>query len=63
MFANYGNHNVYFFTNMYTPYTRDATFFFYIADQKQANTSRAEMDCGKLTVFLLLQTLKRGVAS
>ena len=33
------------------------------ADQKQANTSRAGMDCGKLTLFLLLQTLKRGVAS
>ena len=28
-----------------------------------SNTSRARMDCGKLTFFLLLQTLKRGVAS
>ena len=37
--------------------------FFYIADQKQPHTSRAGMDCGKLTLFLLLQTLKRGVAS
>ena len=37
--------------------------FVYIADQKQPNTSRAKMDCGKLTLFLLLQTLKRGVAS
>ena len=37
--------------------------FVYIADQKQPNTSRARMDCGKLTLFLLLQTLKRGVAS
>ena len=37
--------------------------FVYIADQKQPNTSRAGMDCGKLTLFLLLQTLKRGVAS
>ena len=37
--------------------------FIYIADQKQPNTSRARMDCGKLTLFLLLQTLKRGVAS
>ena len=36
---------------------------FYIADQKQAHTSRAGIDCGKLTLFLLLQTLKRGVAS
>ena len=35
--------------------------FVYIADQKQPNTSRARMDCGKLTLFLLLQTLKRGV--
>ena len=37
--------------------------FVYIADQKQPNTSRARMDCGKLMLFLLLQTLKRGVAS
>ena len=37
--------------------------FVYIADQKQPNTSRAGMVCGKLTLFLLLQTLKRGVAS
>ena len=39
--------------------------FVYIADQKQPNTSRARMDCGKLTLFLLLQMwmLKRGVAS
>ena len=37
--------------------------FVYIADQKQPNTSRERMDCGKLTLFLLLQTLKRGVAS
>ena len=37
--------------------------FVYIADQKQPNTSRARMDCGKLTLFLLLQALKRGVAS
>ena len=37
--------------------------FVYIADQKQPNTSRARMDCGKLTLVLLLQTLKRGVAS
>ena len=37
--------------------------FVYIADQKQPNTSRARMDCGKLTLFLLLQTVKRGVAS
>ena len=37
--------------------------FVYIADQKQPNTSRARMDCGKLTLFLLLQTLKRGFAS
>ena len=37
--------------------------FVYIADQKQAHVSRAGMDCGKLTLFLLLQTLKRGVAS
>ena len=37
--------------------------FVYIADQKQPNTSRAKMDCGKLTLLLLLQTLKRGVAS
>ena len=37
--------------------------FVYIADQKQPNTSHARMDCGKLTLFLLLQTLKRGVAS
>ena len=37
--------------------------FVYIADQKQPNTSRARMICGKLTLFLLLQTLKRGVAS
>ena len=37
--------------------------FVYIADQKQPDTSRARMDCGKLTLFLLLQTLKRGVAS
>ena len=37
--------------------------FVYIADQKQPNTSRARMDCGKLTLFLLLLTLKRGVAS
>ena len=37
--------------------------FVYIADQKQPNTSRARIDCGKLTLFLLLQTLKRGVAS
>ena len=36
--------------------------FFSITDQKQPNTSRAGMDCGKLTLFLLLQTLKRGVA-
>ena len=37
--------------------------FVYIADQKQPNTSRARMDSGKLTLFLLLQALKRGVAS
>ena len=37
--------------------------FVYIADQKQPNTSRARMDCGKLMLFLLLQTLKRGVAN
>ena len=37
--------------------------FVYITDQKQPNTSRAGMDCGKLTLFLLLQTLKRRVAS
>ena len=37
--------------------------FVYIAEQKQPNTTRARMDCGKLTLFLLLQTLKRGVAS
>ena len=37
--------------------------FVYIADQKQPNTSRARMDSSKLTLFLLLQTLKRGVAS
>ena len=37
--------------------------FVYIADQKQHNTSRARIDCGKLTLFLLSQTLKRGVAS
>ena len=37
--------------------------FVYIADQKQPNTSRARIDCGKWTLFLLLQTLKRGVAS
>ena len=37
--------------------------FAYIADQKQPNTSRARMDYGKLTLILLLQTLKRGVAS
>ena len=48
---------------MITAYTRDATFFFYIADQKQPHTSQAGMDCGKLRLFLLLQTLKRGVAS
>ena len=33
-----------------SPSTRDATFF-YIVDQKQAHTSRAGMDCGKLTLF------------
>ena len=27
--------------------------FDYVADQKQPNTSRAIMDCGKLTLFLL----------
>ena len=32
--------------------------FVYIADQKQPNTSRARMDCGKSALFLLLQTLK-----
>ena len=37
--------------------------FVYIADQRQPNTSRARKDCGKLTLFLLLQTLKRGDAS
>ena len=37
--------------------------FVYIADQKQPNTSRARIDCGKLTLFFILQTLKRGVAS
>ena len=37
--------------------------FVYSEDQKQPNTSRARMDYGKLTLFLLLQTLKRGVAS
>ena len=37
--------------------------FVYITDQKQPYTSRARMDCGKLTLFLLLQTFKRGVAS
>ena len=47
---------------LHTPYARDATFF-YIADQNQAHTSRAGMDCGKLTLVLLLRTLKRGVAS
>ena len=36
---------------------------FYIADQKQPNTSRAGMDCGNMTLFLLLRTLKRGVVS
>ena len=37
--------------------------FVYIADQKQPNTSHARLDCGKLALFLLLQTLKRGNAS
>ena len=37
--------------------------FVYTADQKQPNTSRARINCGKLTLFLLLQTLKQGVAS
>ena len=37
--------------------------FVYIADQKQPNTSRARMDCENVALFLLLQTLKRGVAS
>ena len=49
--------------SLLTPYTRDATSFFNIAVQKQTNTSRAGMVCGKLTLFLLLQTLKRGLAS
>ena len=37
--------------------------FVYIADQKQPYTSCAGIDCGKLTLLLLLQTLKQGVAS
>ena len=46
---------------MHTLYP-ECNIFVYIADQKQPNTARAGMDCGKLT-FLLLQTLKPGVAS
>ena len=51
---------LYFFYHTLYP---GCNIFVYIADQKQPNTSRARMDCGKLTLFLLLQTLKRGVAS
>ena len=50
------------FAHLHTLYP-GCNIFVYIADQKQPNTSRARMDCGKLTLFLLLQTLKRGVAS
>ena len=45
-----------------TPYTWDATFFLH-RRSKEARTSRAGMARGKLTLFLLLQTLKRRVAS
>ena len=48
--------------NIHTLYP-GCNVFVYIADQKQPNTSRAGTDCSKLTLFLLLQTLKRGVAS
>ena len=48
--------------NKYTSYTRDATFF-YIADQKQAPCHVREwIVVGLRCFFLLLQTLKRGVA-
>ena len=50
---NFQNHTLY----------QGCNIFVYIADQKQPNTSRARMDCSKLTLFLLLQALKRGVAS
>ena len=53
MFSPFATHTLYPGCNI----------FVYIADQKQPDTSRARMDCGKLTLFLLLETLKRGVAS
>ena len=52
----------YFVSPLHTLYP-GCNIFVYIADQKQPNTSSARMDYGKLTLFLLLQTLKRGVAS
>ena len=55
----YPNHSNHIYHTLYP----GCNIFVYIADQKQPNTSRARMDCGKLTLFLLLQTLKRGVAS
>ena len=62
--SDFGLHDDYGISlpSMHTLYP-GCNIFVYIADQKQPNTSRARMDCGKLTLFLLLQTLKRGVAS
>ena len=68
IYGNYQNHMCWliFYINLdnliHTLYP-GCNIFVYIADQKQPNTSRARKDCGKLTLFLLLQTLKRGVAS
>ena len=52
-----------FWSNLAHTLYPGCNIFVYIADQKQPNTSRARMDYGKLTLFLLLQALKRGVAS
>ena len=51
-----------FHFNVHTLYP-GCNIFVYIADQKQPNTSRARMDSENVALFLLLQTLKRGVAS
>ena len=60
--SSYSGVSVIFHGHIHTLYP-GCNIFVYIADQKQPNTSRARMDCGKVTLFLLLQTLKRGVAS
>ena len=58
LFVNHGWQSLSCILDNHTLYP-GCNIFSYIADQKQAHTSHARMDCDKLTLFLLLQIKTR----